>query len=256
MDKYQVKPILIWTFCLIFVITSLYFGFIKGSLGILEANGFQAENLYFLLIIPFIVLFLSFWKIILGFSVINTFVPILIILTCFITGPFFPLIILLFSLLLGYLAKLSINDLRLHYAVKLSIILTVLSIGLLLILPYVEKTTSYQPGNEHLIISYAILIISLINEHYFAFKVGKTNTVNIIKNALLTFLFSFICFFLLGGQIQYGTILIQFPYLRDAIVSYPDLIFLDLFLLILIGSYTGLRLTEMIRFRKLIFKNR
>lgn len=256
MDKAKLKLFLIWSLSIIFVAFSLYFGFIKTSLSSLNAYGYQSYSLYYLLMIPSIVLFLSFWKIILGFNVINTFIPILIILSSFLSGPLFTLIILLFSLLIGYLAKLTISDLRLHFAVKLSIILSILSLGLLFLLPYIEVFASTEPGNDHFIIAYAILVISLINDRYFAFKTSKTSTFTTIKNAIVTFLFSFLCYIFLGGIIQFGNFFLHFPYLQNAIQSNPDLIFIELILLILIGKYTGLRLTEFIRFRKLIFKNR
>jgi hypothetical protein len=256
MDKAKLYQLLILLILTIFVIISLIFGFIESSFHILTSRGFHADTLYFLLIIPFIVLLISFFKVIIGLGISNSFIVILIVLSSFLTGPFFTLVMLLLSIFAGYFAKTLISGSRLHFAVKLSMILSFLSIGLLLVLPYIDQLARYAPGNGHFAIAYSMLVIALVNDRYFSFKLNGPQLRSNLLNLLSTLLFSFFCYFLLGGSFYVGNQMIVFPTLQELIYAYPDLVFFSFFLQILIGRYTGLRLTEALRFRKILFKGR
>ncbi len=256
MDKAKVHQLLILLISVIFIGISIVFGFIENSLNLLTTRGFHQDILYFLLIIPFIVLLLSFFKVIIGLTINNTFIIILIVLSSFLTGPLFTLLMLLFSLTIGYLAKILITPSRLHFAVKLSMILSILSIGLLLFLPVIDHYARYAPGNNHFTIAYSMLVIALVNDRYFAFKINGPLLRSNLRNFASTLFFAYLCYFLLGGTFQVDNQVIHFAHFQEIIENYPDLIFLALLLQVFLGKYTGLRLTEVARFRKILFKTR
>ena len=256
MDKARVNQVLILAVSAIFIAISIIFGFVEGSLDTLVSRGFSKDILYFLLIIPFVALLLSFFRMVIGFVINNTFITILIIISSFLTGPLFTLLMMIFSMITGYIIKILISPSRLHFAVKLSIILSVLSIGLLFFLPLIDQYARYSPGYNHFTIAYSMLVIALVNDRYFTFKMNSTLIRKNLINFASTLFFSYLCYFLLGGTFLFNSHLIYFSFFQEIIENYPDLIFLALFLQIWIGKYTGLRLMEVIRFRKILFKTR
>lgn len=239
----------------IFSVYIIYTGSISHSIDVLAGYAIDRQTLYLALILPFIGLFLAFFRIIIGLNISNTFVPITIILTSFVLSPLITFELLFLSLFLGYIGKYFINLFRLHFAVKVSFVIGILSIALILILPFFRNDSFFNNSNSHLLILYGILIISLINERYLTFKPSRSNIISDLKNIFNTIFFSMLVFFLLGGQFVADSQNFYFPWLRQLIEAYPESVFMALALTIIIGRYTGLRLTEIYRFRKLIFKN-
>jgi hypothetical protein len=255
MDKTRLKTLILGGFLFLVCLLITLFSLISHSLAILQQAGISPEILFLTLILPFIGLFLAVSRIIIGINIPNTFVPLTIVLTSFIIGPVLTFELMIISLVLGYFCKFLISEFRLHFAVKISVIISLLSIGLLLTFPLLRDDHLLNSGNGHLVIIYGILMISLINEKYLTFKLSKTNIYNDLKNSFNTFVFSLFSYFILGGKLTIGSQIYQFSYLKDFIQVFPESVFIALFMTIMIGRYTGLRLSEMFRFRKLIFKN-
>jgi hypothetical protein len=256
MDKKRVRILLLG---IVFVLTCLAIvlsSALSHSITTLQQAGVSPDIVYFTLILPYIGLFLALSRIVIGINIPNTFVPLTIVLTSFVIGPVLTLLLMIFSLVLGYLGKYLISELHLHFAVKISIIIGLLSVGLTLLLPFLVQSQLLSSSNGHLIIIYGIMIISLINEKYLVFKLTRASIFEDLKNILNTFLFSLVSFWLLGGKIELLDQIYEFPYLKSFILFFPESVLFIVFIIIFIGRYTGLRLTEVFRFRKLLFKNR
>ncbi len=255
MDKTRLKTLFLGGFFFLICLLISLFSLLSQSLAVLMDAGISSEILYLTLILPFIGLFLAISRIIVGVNLPNTFVPLTIVLTSFIIGPAITFELMIISLVLGYLCKFLISEFRLHFAVKISVIISLLSIGLILAFPLLKQDQIFNSGNGHMVVIYGILIISLINEKYITFKLSKSNIVNDLKNSFNTFLFALFSYLILGGKLIINGQTYQLAHLKDFIQAFPESVFWALFLTIIIGRYTGLRLSEIIRFRKLIFKN-
>ncbi len=253
-NKQRIWILTIISILAVIIIISL--GTIGHSLDLLIKAGISKDILYLILVLPFIGLFLSFSRIMIGVNVQGASVPVITIISAFILGPLITFELLLIGLIFGYISKLSILDLRLHFAVKVSIILTILTIGLLFSLPIINLISPFPQALGASIIVFGILLIALFNDKYLTFKVTKNSIKKNFKNIVNTFIFSYISYFLLGGLFVINNSRIHFSYLQSFINQYPDSIFLALLLTIIIGSYSGLMLTELFRFRKLIFKSK
>jgi hypothetical protein len=209
----------------------------------------------FVLVLPFIGLFLAISRILIGINIPNIFIPLLIILAAFILGLNLTLAILATNLLLAYLSRYLISEFHLHFAVKTSIVMTLGLIGMIILLPIMQKWSFFSPENAYFVIIYSLLTLAIINEKFLTFKMTKSSLWNDFKNLFKTLFFALICFFILGGAIILPNVTFQWDWLRSIITIYPESIFGALILTILIGRYTGLRISEIFRFRKLIFKN-
>lgn len=241
---------------LIALITIVSLGTINHSLDLLISAGISEEILYLLLTLPIIGFFLAFSRIIIGINVQGASLPVLTIFSSFILGPLLTLEIFLIGIIFGYIAKFSILDLRLHFAVKVTLIMSFLSISFLFCLPIINTITPFEDSLGASIMVLGLLLVNLINDKYLNFKVTKTSIKSNMRTVVNTLIFAFISYFLLGGAFIVNNNSIHFSNLRNFISNYPDSVFIALILTVIIGSYTGLRVTEVFRFRKLIFKSK
>lgn len=247
MEKIDLKKII---FISIFVITCILLGFlgqISHAINLLQSSGIDQNTLYLLLIIPFIALFISFCRIIIGINVPTILIPTILIFSLFTIGFNTTLLFLCLSIILALLGKYLITEFHLHFSSKISIIFSFVSIGLILALPFLKNTLALTATAI-----YPILIVCFINEKQFSFKISKSSLINDFKSILKVVAFSLFCFFILGGII----LSYQFPEIKQFILAYPESILLAFLLNFVIGQYTGLRISEVIRFRKLIFKSK
>lgn len=256
MKSTRLKPLLLGSLLFLLCAIVCVFGLLGQAIATLKSAGVTPDIIYLTETLPFIGLFLAFVRIIIGINVPNIFVPIIIVLTSFVLGISLTLEVLIISLALAYLAKYLISEFHLHFAVKSSLIITLVSIGLILIFPLLRNSSLFTANNSHLVIVYGLLIISIINEKFLTFKMTRTNLWNDFKNIFKTVAFAVISFILLGGRIFWSAeYQLNLPWLKNLIIAYPETIFVALILTFAIGRYTGLRLSEVVRFRKLIFKN-
>lgn len=256
MKSISLKTLIFGSLLFLLSAAIVFLGLLSRSVAVLQGMGVSPEVIYLTEILPFIGLFLAFFRIILGVNVTNIFIPIVIILTSFVLGMGLTLEVLLISLVLAYLTRYLISEFHLHLAVKSSLIITLVSIGLILILPFLRNSKLFIDSNSHLVIIYGLLIIAILNEKLSTLKMTHNNLWGDLKNVIKTIIFAIICFLFLGGTIYWSPeYQWQWPWLKNFIMNFPESIFIALFLTFAIGRYTGLRVSEIFRFRKLIFKN-
>lgn len=247
MEKIDLKKII---FSSVFVLTCIllgFFGQISQAINTLHSSGIDQNSLFLLLITPFIALFISFCRIIIGINVPTILIPTILVFSLFIIGLNTTIFFLCLSIGLALLGKYLITEFHLHFSSKISIIFSFVSIGLVLALPLIKDPLSLTATAI-----YPILIISLVNEKQFSFKISRSSLISDFKSIIKIIIFSLLCFFLLGGAI----LSYQFPEFKQLITTYPESVLIAFLLNFVIGQYTGLRLTEIIRFRKLIFKSK
>jgi hypothetical protein len=247
MEKLDLKKLIFSGIFIIACILLAVFGQISHAINLLQSSGIDRNTLFLLLITPFIALFISFCRIMIGINVPTILIPTILIFSLFTIGLNTTIIFLCLSIALALLGKYLIAEFHLHFSTKISLIFSFVSIGLILALPLLKDTLSLTAAAI-----YPILVISFINEKQFSFKISKNSLINDFKSILKVIAFSILCFFLLGG-VLYG---FQFPEIKQLILAYPESILLALMINFIIGQYTGLRATEVIRFRKLIFKSK
>lgn len=188
-----------------------------------------------ILLIPFGTVILSLARVMIGVNTFGIFTPILLTLffleTSFIFGFSFFFIVVIF----GFLQRYILDKFYLLAVPRLSILLTfviILYIGFALMVDYLgilsvgNRTLNYFP----------IVIITVFIERFSIYYIeeGPRNT---IKTALGTLLVASLCYLLLS-----------ITWLKVMLFNNPELLLFSIGLNILIGSYTGYRLTEYFRF--------
>lgn len=189
-----------------------------------------------LLLIPFGALVTAFLRNVVGLQTFGTFSPMLLALAfCEVTMGF-GLLIFLVIFFMGWLLRKALDALKILFIPKLSIILSATVIMVLLIM-----MVGFNLGVKRMyyVSIFPLVIISWIIER-FTISQLEDGTIPALKLGFSTLLTAVILYYFMNLHI-----------LRLYLFAFPELILAMIGGLLLIGRYTGLRLTEVLRFKEL-----
>ena len=200
-------------------------------------RGVSSEMIILLLMLPVIITIVTFLKQVIGVTTFGLYTPSVITLSFVALGWKIGLALLCIILIAGYLMRALMSRYRLLYIPKIAIILTVTSIVLLLVLA-VAATFGITLAPDTVFI---LLIMTTLSEEFMSVKaeMGLRSAIFAVGETVLV---SIICFSI-----------VQWAVLTSFIFAYPEIIILTLVINIFLGRWTGLRLSEVVRFRE-IFK--
>lgn len=231
----------------------IYTNQISQITDLLRQNGLNDLIIYLILTIPIITLLISFTRIFIGVQIGTYLTSIIFILTALIIGIEITLLVVLISFGLGALFRYLLSQFHFHFASKTSFVLSFAIIGLLLLTPWLLSLPLLSYAESLHLVIYGILISSIQIEKYINFKITSTSVKQEFLSLIRTLIFTTIIFFILGGPIVSFGGKIEFSSIKNIIQIYPDIILVAFLLNIFVGLYTGLRVTEIIKFRKMIF---
>ncbi len=193
-------------------------------------------NLAILLIFPLAALLTVLFRTLVGVDTVGSFTPALLALSFVYTGWQIGTMILVLVVFIGLIGRAFLDRMDLLLLPRLSVILTLVVLGMILGVSIIEHTTIHQTGGLFLL---PIVITTLIIEQVYSAKEDEGNPY-LLRLLAGTLIVAFFCYLLLNWETA-GQILL----------SYPELHFFTLAALILLGSYRGYRLSELWRFRDL-----
>jgi hypothetical protein len=190
-----------------------------------------------LLMLPIILAIITFLKQVVGVTTFGLYTPAVITLSFIALGWKIGLVLLLIILVAGYATRALMGSYRILYIPKIAIILTVTSLVLLLVLAAAAAFgITLAPDTI-----FILLIMTTLGEEFMSVKAEMG-----MRSALLavaeTVGVALICF-----------TIVQWDPLTSLIIAYPELVLFTLAANLLMGRWTGLRLSEVVRFRE-IFK--
>jgi len=203
------------------------------------AKGVPLTTILLILSMPLVALLIALVRSLFGIKAFGIYVPSLITLAFLESGLRYGALVFVIVLAIGTLARLVLRRLRILYLPRMALILTAVSLGLIVtmvVAAYFDlsglKTLSIVP----------LLTMVVLTEKFISAQIryGFRQSLSL---TLETFAISIVCYLLVGWQT-----------LRVLMVAYPEWILFVIPVLILIGRWTGLRLTEYWRFRWLIGK--
>lgn len=187
-----------------------------------------------LLLVPLGALLIAILRNFIGFQTFGIFMPLLMALAFRSTGLFYGLIIFAAIILIGYMARKYLNRLRLLLIPRMSVLVT-LVIFCFVILALLGNRYGVRQVMAVGLLPFVILTMTI--ERFFIIVEEHG-----IRTALITALGSAAV-----SMITY--FIIQWEVLQITFFVYPELLLLIMGLQILVGRYTGYRLSELIRFR-------
>jgi hypothetical protein len=209
---------------------------IRGSV----ASGVPANTIVLLLLLPIMTFVIAFSRNVVGIRGFGIFLPAALSVVFVATGPVIGIALFLIIVVVSTVVRMILRKLniKLQYLPRMSFILWAVVLGVLGVLFLAPVLKFSSLSNVSI---FAVLILVLLSEDFTRVQLGKS-----IETALsLTFetlLLSLISFFFLTLK----------P-LQEYVLLNPEISLIGIALLdLLLGQYTGLRVMEFYRFRKLI----
>lgn len=224
------------------------FGFMTYTINYLVEKNIPVNSIVLVLMLPVIVTVIAFFKQIVGVNTLGVYTPAIITLSFLALEIKFGLLFLLAILAVGSLHHYVFRRYRLLYIPKMAILLIMVSLMIILIL---ACGAFFNLSRMVTVSVFPILIMGALAEKFFSIQSdrGLKSAVTII---LETIFVSAVAYLVIGGEISLFSYQIKFEFLRTLIFGYPEIIFLFLLINVFLGRWTGLRLSEYIRFREIL----
>jgi len=189
------------------------------------------------LLFPLCTLAISFLRNVIGIRTFGVFMPMLIAAACVFTGFFRGIIAFVVILLVSFLAHLIMDKIRMLKIARLAAIITVNTLFFIIGLSIIGTHTTLEFGMLSL---FPVVIISFVAERIHHMS-DDQDWLGLFSVSLGTLFSIWLCFLILSSFLLEGLFSI-----------YPEFYLLVLATQIYIGQWTGLRVSELYRFKDIL----
>ena len=210
---------------------------IPNAATLLQSLGLSLKSSYIFLLMPICALAISFLRNIVGIKTFGIFMPMLIAAACVFTGLLQGLIGFMLVLLLAFIGHTLLGKFHILKVPRLAAIITLISIVSLVGVSLMDTPMNIESG---LLALFPAVIISFTADRIHDMS-NENNWHDLSKNALGTIITLLLCY------LVFNSILLQ-----GMFSLYPELLLMVLAALMYIGSWTGIRVSEIFRFNKLL----
>lgn len=224
--------------------------FMAYFVNVLIDNGIPDNTIALLLLLPIIATVVAFMRQVVGMTTFGIYTPSIITLSFLVIGMHAGLLTLAAAISVGALTRPLLKKIRMLYIPKMAVVITLVSLALLLIL----IASIYLNLFDAQFLSIAIfpmLILSTLVEKFVSVKTSKGLS-SAAALMISTVIVSIIAYFIAGGEINLGFTSFKFELVKRMMMTYPEIVFLLIFINILLGKWSGLRVLERIRFREVL----
>lgn len=194
------------------------------------------DVLSLMLLLPVGAVITVFFHTVIGWRTVGIFTPALIALSFILADWRTGVVVFVLAISLGTFTRSLVEPLRLLMVARLSFMLTLVVVFLVLTVSYLDYVR-LTPSAEAVLLPIVILTLTIEKIYSTTIEDGARNTAQLL---MATIVVSFCCYLLLGWK-SIGLL----------VLSLPEVHCFTLAVLILLGRYTGYRLTELFRFRDL-----
>ncbi|PIP28014.1 MAG: hypothetical protein COX29_03400 [Candidatus Moranbacteria bacterium CG23_combo_of_CG06-09_8_20_14_all_35_22] len=203
-------------------------------------QGVPFETVILILMLPIIATFIAFLRQVVGIKAFGIYAPLIVTFAFLATnGLKYGIAIFVTVIFTGMLMRFVLKPFRLLYLPRVALMLTAVAI---LILGVLVIGGEFRRTGLAAVSIFPILIMITIVEKFVAVQIEKGDKVAIVL-AIETLFISIIGFYIASSE-----------NLRSFLALYPWIIFFTIPINILLGKWTGLRISEYFRFHK-IMKN-
>lgn len=234
-------------------ITSAFFLFLAGFLGsigpilaqskVIEkaiANGVEAKTIVMLLVLPLLATLVSVMHYLLGVSGYGIFVPTMIAVALSATGIVGGLVLFGAILTISILSNLFLKRLRIHFWPARALGLVLISMG---VFGLMVVSTGLKMVDISDISIFPVLFMILLAEEF-----TRTQLIKSKKEAVKLTLGTL-------GLAILGSVAMEWQGVAEVVLRYPWVVMaVTVVINLMVGNYTGIRLTEIKRFKKAIRK--
>ncbi|HAT03808.1 MAG TPA: hypothetical protein DCS29_03505 [Candidatus Magasanikbacteria bacterium] len=199
-------------------------------------RGISPDSVYLILALPFLAFIVIFCRHVIGISTFGVYTPVIITVAFYMLGLWFGLFSFLFAVITSYAVKYIFDRFELLYLPKVALNLSFIALSfLLLILLMLWLGTPVSLS----VAVFPMLVMSTLSEKFMTAKSEEG-----LRNAIL-------------GVIETLVVVIGSYYLmlwasfNNLVISWPEVVLLPLVGILLLGKFSGLRVSEYFRFRSL-----
>ncbi|MFH1789834.1 MAG: 7TM domain-containing protein [bacterium] len=209
---------------------------LSGLISHFISKGVPASNIYLILMIPFVACLMVLFRQVIGLSSFGIYTPVITVAAFYILGIRLGIITFFFAVCVGYLVKFILNKFELLYLSKVALNLGLISLSFLMVV-WIVLVLDIPVSLATAI--FPMLVMTSVAEKFMAAQSeeGFRGALMGIAQTLISVLASYY--------------LITWILFNNIIMSWPEIVFFPLLLILFIGKYSGLRLTEYFRFRSL-----
>jgi PKD repeat protein len=213
--------------------------FMSFGINFLVNRGVPINSIVLILMLPVIATILAFARQVIGIKAFGLLTPAMTCVSFLVMGLRYGIIVFIAILIAGTATRFILRKLRLLYLPRMALVLTSISLALLVLLGLGAVSTNDRTS----ILSFSIfpaLILTILAEDFIAaqFKSGLRVALTITAWTLALATVSYV--------------IVSSEIFRTLILSYPEIILLAIPINIVLGQWSGLRLTEYFRFRELL----
>ncbi len=212
---------------------------IMSAWPLFQRAGLSLDLLGIILMFPIAAIVTIIFRNVIGLETFGTFLPVLIASAFRESGLFWGLTTFVVLILLGALLGATLHRLRILYAPRLTIILVFVVSALLTISALGVQFDNVGLGHAALF-PLAVLAITIERISLLAEEAGIKKALTIFANTSVPVIF---CYLVISSL-----------FLQTVVLAFPEIMLLVISLSIYLGAWKGLRLKELIRFRRLIFR--
>ncbi|HAZ16879.1 MAG: hypothetical protein A3H59_00855 [Candidatus Jacksonbacteria bacterium RIFCSPLOWO2_02_FULL_43_9] len=200
-------------------------------------RGVSVNTVFLILMLPIIATIVAFSRQIIGIKTFGIYIPTILTITLATTGLKEGLIILAMILCIGTIARMVLKKLRLLYLPRVALVLTLVSFAMLALL---SASTYYRTLNLIGVSIFPILILIVLVEEFVKVQMEEgTKTATFITTETLAIAIV-------------GYYVVQTSFVRNFVLSYPEIVLITVLINYILGRWHGLRLLEYYRFRNVL----
>jgi len=225
-----------------------FFNFLDFIVNYLIAHGVPASVVLLVLLLPVIATLVAFFKQVIGLTTFGVYTPSVITLSFLAVGLKLGLSVLIVVVVSSVAMRVFLKKYRLAYAPRVALVMTMVALAMLLTMAVV--TAMFESGGGESTLAemltaaiFPMLVVSTLAEKFISIQAEKGMRMS-LQMLVEVVLVSVVCYFIVG----------QWEFLRTALLARPEWIFAFLAFDVLLGRFTGLRLTEYFRFRDVLKK--
>jgi len=199
-------------------------------------RGVSADSIYLILVVPFLAFIVIFFRHVIGVSTFGIYTPVIITVAFYILGLGFGILTFLFAVMTGYIVKYIFEKFELLYLPKVALNLSFITLSfLLLMLVMLWLGTPFSLS----VAVFPMLVMSTLSEKFMAAK-SEEGLRNAVVGVIETLVVVIISYYLM-----------IWAAFNDLVISWPEVVLIPLVFILLLGKFSGLRISEYFRFRGL-----
>lgn len=227
-----------------------FWNFMSYFLNSLIESGVPDNTVLLILLLPIIATVVAFMRQVVGITTFGIYTPSIITLAFLILGLKFGLVTFIIILATGAIVRQAMSKLKLLFIPKMAIVLTMVALTIFAIL--IMSTYFKWFDAEFITLAiFPILIVGTLTEKFINTQ-SERGFVSAIVLMGETTLVSIVAYIIAGGTADFGIFTIKIEFIKNLMLTYPELIFLIIVINVLLGRWTGLRVLEYVRFREVL----